>query len=112
MVHIFEARVANHNEEGVKIAVFTVTEVIDGDTFKVSPNWPSKEHTGNTVRPNGYDAPDEGEPGYQEAKGKLEVIILDKTVELKNPVSVTYGRLLVDVFVGGKNLADFSPEYQ
>jgi len=94
------------------MATFKVTEVIDGDTFKVSPNWKWDERTGDTVRPAGYDAPEEGEPGYQEAKVKLEGLILDEAVELKNPVSVTYGRLLCEVYVNGKNLADFFPEYQ
>ena len=94
------------------MATFKVTEVIDGDTFKVSPNWKWDERTGDTVRPAGYDAPEEGKPGYQEAKAKLQGLILREAVELKNAVSVTYGRLLCEVYVNGKNLADSFPEYQ
>ncbi|MEW5799663.1 MAG: thermonuclease family protein [Bacteroidota bacterium] len=91
---------------------FKVTKVIDGDTFEVSPNWKWNNEEGNVVRPNGYDAPEEGQAGYQAAKEKLTKLILGKDVELKNPIKLTYGRLLCDVFVSGKNLADFFPEYK
>ena len=91
---------------------FKVTEVIDGDTFKVSPGWKWNDKEGDTVRANGYDTPEQGQPGYQEAKEKLEKLILGKDVELKNPIKITYGRLLCDVYIGGKNLASFFPEYQ
>ena len=91
---------------------FKVTEVIDGDTFKVSPNWKWNDKEGDTVRPNGYNTPEQGKPGYQEAKEKLEKLILGKDVELKNPVNITFGRLLCDVYINGQNLASFFPEYQ
>lgn len=89
-----------------------VTEIIDGDTFKVSPNWKWQGESGDTVRANGYNAPEEGQPGYQEAKDKLRKLILSKEVELKNVIKVTFGRLLCDVYIGGKNLANFFPEHQ
>lgn len=91
---------------------FKVTEVIDGDTFKVSPGWKWKDEEGDTVRANGYDAPEKDQPGYQKAKEKLEKLILDKNVELKNPIKVTYGRLLCDVYIGEKNVAIFFSEFQ
>lgn len=91
---------------------FRVSEVIDGDTFKVSPNWKWNDKEGNIVRANGYDTPEKGQQGYQTAKEKLEKLILDKDVELKNPVKITYERLLCDVYVDGKNLASFFPEYK
>jgi len=91
---------------------FRVTEIVDGDTFKISPNWKWNEQEGDTVRPNGYDTPEKGEPGYQAAKEKLERLILGKEVELKNTIGITYRRLLCDVYVGGRNLADFFPKYQ
>lgn len=50
--------------------------------------------------------------GYQAAKDKLTNLIFNKEVELKNPVKVTYGRLLCDVEHNGVNLADYFPEYQ
>lgn len=91
---------------------FKVIEVIDGDTFDVSPNWSWGDQEDKRVRANGYNAPEEGQPGYQAAKEKLERLILNKEVELRNPINITYGRLLCDVYYEGKNLADYFPEYQ
>lgn len=91
---------------------FTVIEVIDGDTFEVSLNWKWNDQTGSVVRADGYDTPEQGEPGYQTAKEKLKNLILNKEAELKNPIRITYGRLLCNVYYNGKNLADYFPEYQ
>lgn len=91
---------------------FRVKEVIDGDTFKVSPNWEWNDKSGDTVRPTGYNTPEIGEPGYEEAKKKLSDLILGNDVELRNPVSITYGRLLCDVYYLDTNLADYFPEYR
>jgi len=38
------------------MSVFTVTAIIDGDTFEVTPRWKWNEDTGTRVRPTGYDA--------------------------------------------------------
>lgn len=35
---------------------FTVVNVVDGDTFDVSPNWKWSGETGSRVRPTGFDA--------------------------------------------------------
>ena len=43
------------------MAEFTVSEVVDGDTFKVKNGWKWDNKTGDTVRPTGYDAPEKGE---------------------------------------------------
>ena len=91
---------------------FKVTKVIDGDTIEVSPNWKWNDQEGNVVRANGYNTPEQGQPGYQAAKDKLTNLILGKEVELKNASRITYGRLLCDVYYNGKNLADYFPEYQ
>lgn len=90
---------------------FRVTAVIDGDTFEVSPNWRWNSQEGNIVRANGYDTPEQYQPGYEAAKDKLRRLILAKDVELINPIKMTYGRLLCDVYFQGKNLADYFPEY-
>lgn len=91
---------------------FKVTKIMDGDTFEVSPNWKWNNQEGNVVRPSGYNTPEEGQQGYQAAKDKLSKLILGKEVDLKNPIKLSYGRLLCDVYLNGKNLADFFPEYQ
>jgi len=91
---------------------FTVINVIDGDTFEVSPNWEWNNQTGSIVRISGYDTPEEGESGYKTAKEKLIKLILNKEVELKNTVRITYSRLLCDVYYNGKNIINYFPEYQ
>ena len=90
---------------------FTVKEVISGDKFIVSPLWEWQAHEGDIVEANGYFAPRISEPGYEEARKKLEGLILLKEVELTNPIKITNGRLLCDVFWGGRNPANFFPEY-
>jgi endonuclease YncB( thermonuclease family) len=92
---------------------FTVSEVIDGDTFKVSGGWQWNGRKGDTVRPIRYDTPEKGEYGYGEAKQKLENLILYKNVEIKNAQAIdAWGRLIADVFYQGRNLADYFPNYK
>jgi len=95
------------------MAEFTVTEVIDGDTFRVKPPWKWKNKTGDIVRPTGYNTPEEGEPRYEEAKRRLIDLILNKKVEVTNPKTIDdYDRLVADAYYNGKNLADYFPEYR
>lgn len=90
---------------------FRVHYVVDGDTFDVKPNWEWNGEKGSRVRATGYDTPELNEPGGQSAKRKLESLILHKEVELKNPKTIDRGRLVTDVFIDGKNLASYFPEY-
>ena len=91
---------------------FTVTSVIDGDTFDVSPQWNWNGQTGNRVRPTGYNAPELHEYGGQAARKKLSSLILGKRVELRNSRKIDRGRLVCGVYFNGRNLADYFPEYQ
>lgn len=77
---------------------FTVIKIIDGDSFEVSPNWKWNDQTGSAIRAYGYDTPEENDLGHQTAENKLTELILNKEVELKNPVRITYGRLLCNVY--------------
>ncbi len=92
--------------------LWTVTNVIDGDTFDVIPNWEWKDQTGNSIRAAGYNTPEKGQLGYQEAKDRLTRLIQGKDVELGDGIKITYGRLLCPVFYNGKNLAEYFPEYK
>jgi len=95
------------------MAEFTVSEVIDGDSFKVEGGWKWNQRSGDTVRAAGYNTPEKGEPGYEEAKEKLKKLILHNKVEIKNPQTIDdWGRLVADVYYEGKNLADYFPEYK
>ncbi|NLW66827.1 MAG: thermonuclease family protein [Bacteriovoracaceae bacterium] len=91
---------------------FTVVSVIDGDTFEVLPQWRWNGSSGSRVRPTGYDAPEMGTSGGQQAKDKLARLILDQQVELGSAYKIDHGRLVCDVYFKGKNLASYFPEYQ
>lgn len=94
------------------MADFIVSEIVDGDTFKVKNDWKWNEKKGDTIRPTGYDTPEKGESGYEEAKQKLKNLILDKTVDIRSTKTVDeWGRLVADVYYNGKNLADYFPKY-
>jgi endonuclease YncB( thermonuclease family) len=90
---------------------FKVTEIIDGDTFRITPGWKWNGKTGTAIRPMGYDTPKKGEPGFNITTTKLKELLLNKEVELKNPIKLSYDRLLCDVYFENKNLADFFPKY-
>lgn len=101
-----------HNQKGATMSAFTVTSVIDGDTFEVSPQWKWNGTTGTRVRPTGYNAPELLAYGGQAAKNKLSKLIYGQQVELGTAYRVDRGRLVCDVYVQRRNLADYFPEYQ
>lgn len=90
---------------------FRVTSIIDGDTFKVSPEWKWNGETGTRVRPAGYDAPELHTAKGQKAKAALGKLINGHLVELMTAYKVDRGRLVCEMFVGSRNLAEFFPEY-
>ncbi len=90
---------------------FKVIEIIDGDTFKIVPGWKWNGKKGHTIRPLGYDTPEKGEAKFDETTARLKELLLDQEVELKNPIKLSYNRLLCDVYFENKKLADFFPEY-
>ena len=95
------------------MADFIVSEIVDGDTFKIKNSWKWNEKKGDTVRPTGYDTPEKGESGYGQAKQKLKDLILGKTVDIKSAKIVDqWGRLVADVYYNGKSLADYFFEYK
>jgi len=91
------------------------TKIIDGDTFLIEG--------GYSVRILGIDADERGYPCYEEAKNRLEELILSKGVKLEKGKEDLdqYCRYLRYVFLGDKNIslelvkeglavARFSPE--
>ena len=89
---------------------FTVTAVIDANTFEVSPEWIYGDESGVKVQATGYDPPKSGKPGMS-AEQKLSVLIQNKKVELGTPQGVERGRLICDVHFQGMNLAHYFAEY-
>ena len=94
------------------MAEFKVTNIIDGDTFEVSPNWKWSEFEGSRVRPAGYDTPEMNTLGGQMAKNKLSKLIHGEKIVLGKAYRVDRGRLVCEVYFKGKNLADYFPKYQ
>ncbi len=94
------------------MAMFTVTSIIDGDTFDVSPQWKWNGQSGNHIRPAGYDAPDLHAYWGQAAKAKLSRLIHGDRVELQSARKVDWGRLVCEAFFKDTNLASYFPEYQ
>jgi endonuclease YncB( thermonuclease family) len=92
------------------MGMFTVTQVIDGDTFAVHPRWSWNGEQGDRVRPAGYDAPEMGGLAGAAAKHRLKNLLEGKSVELTNPRALSYGRLVCDVFLNGQNLAAYFPK--
>lgn len=91
---------------------YKVIFVVDGDTFKVK-KWEWDNHTGNVIRPTGYDTPERGEDGYQETKKRLMDLILNQIVQITSEKIIDkWGRLVADVSFNGKKLADYFPEYK
>jgi endonuclease YncB( thermonuclease family) len=94
-----------------------VTKVLDGDTIEISPPnqmsqigqisqispSPNRLPT-RSVRYLGIDAPNLGEPKYEEAKTTNERLVLGKTVTLEYdvPQNDKYGRILAWVWCDGK----------
>jgi endonuclease YncB( thermonuclease family) len=99
-------------QPGGEMQTSAVTQIMDGDTFGVSPKWTWNNQTGDRVRPTGYDAPEVGTPGATGATERLRQLLLGKQVELRNAVAVDRGRLVCDVVVGGRNLKDYFPTYR
>lgn len=76
-----------------------VTKVIDGDTFLIEG--------GYSIRILGIDADEKGYSCYEEAKNKLEELILNKKVKLVKDLEDVdqYCRYLRYVFVDNKNVS-------
>lgn len=91
---------------------FTVTSIIDGDTFEVSPEWKWNGTTGSRVRPAGYDAPELHAYGGQDAKDKLSNLIYGQQVDLRTAYRIDRGRLVCEVYFTNRNLKDYFPYYQ
>ena len=88
------------NETGTCSAAefVVVTKVLDGDTILVEG--------GEHIRLIGIEADESAYPCYEQAKERLEDLILGKTVRLEQDVSDVdlYGRCLRYVFLDGGNI--------
>ncbi|WP_419939196.1 thermonuclease family protein [Candidatus Palauibacter sp.] len=81
-----------------------VTNVLDGDTFETSSSLPD-------VRLEGVDTPEQGEPGYLEAKAALKRLILDRFVDIETKARDIYGRRVAQVWVDGRSVNQAMKRY-
>lgn len=95
------------------VTVSRVVSVYDGDTFRVDiDEWPGIVGRNMPVRIAGIDTPERRSKCSKEkilaykARQKLAAILRQGDVVLKNIRRGKYFRLLSDVFVNGKSVAD------
>ena len=86
------------------MAGFQVTNIVDGSTFDVSPNWDWQGQSGNRVRIANHTTPELSAVGGEAAKEKLTNSILGKPVELKNRVNTGSEQVSCDVYLEGDNI--------
>jgi micrococcal nuclease len=72
-------------------------QVVDGDTFR---------YGAERVRLRGIDTPELNEPGGQSAKQRLEELLRSGPVRIVPFGRDIYDRLVADVFVDGRNVAE------
>jgi endonuclease YncB( thermonuclease family) len=70
--------------------------VHDGDTFYVGPD---------TFRLRGIDTPELGEPRADAARRRLRALLRSGPVTIVRRAEDVYGRIVADVYVGGRNVA-------
>ena len=73
-----------------------VIHVHDGDTFYVGPD---------AFRLRGIDTPELGQPRAEEARDRLRELLHSGPVTIVRRAEDVYGRIVADVFVGGRSVA-------
>ena len=81
-----------------------VTNVIDGDTFETRSSL-------SNVRLEGVDTPEQGEPGYLEAKAALKKLILGRWVDIETKSRDVYGRRVAQVWVDRRSVNQAMKRY-
>lgn len=74
-------------------APYLVRRVIDGDTFEVEGPGGARMR----CRLRRGDAPERGEPGFEQAKAALESRLLGRRVRLRVHARDSYGRAIVTI---------------
>ena len=75
----------------------TVTEVIDGDTFKT-------DSRKNPIRLANVDAPEKGQPGSVKATETLRKLIEGEEVKIDTVARDKYGRAVANVYIGRESV--------
>ena len=93
------------------MSAFRVTSIIYEDTLEASSDWKWNGETGTRFRPADYNARELHTTKGQKSKDALSKLINGQQVELRTAYKVDRGRLVCEVFIGSRNLAEFFPEY-
>ena len=99
---------------------FKVIQVINGDTIKVAPNFqwtaPTGQNiAGDTLRVLGYILPVKQTYRYNYAKQKLEKLLLNKNIVLKNAQLINENNIqqtACEILVDNVDVAFYFPEYR
>ena len=83
-----------------------VDQVIDGESFRVNPDWTLQGERGDTVQMRDHSAPPLGTGAGESFKQRLEELVLHRTVEILNAVRVDHGVVEADVFISGQSIAE------
>jgi endonuclease YncB( thermonuclease family) len=86
------------------MAGYQVTNIVDGSTFDVAPNWDWQGQSGRRVSIANHTTPELSAVGGESAKEKLKNLILGKPVELKNRVNTGSEKVSCDVYLAGDNI--------
>lgn len=97
---LIEDKFPQHNYKSIN----GVVSVIDGDTIDL---YLFGSGTSPTIRLNGIDCPEKGQPFYEEAKDYTSVLCLHKQVEVIRHDIDKYGRIVADIILpDGRNLGE------
>ncbi len=96
------------------VLVSEVTSIYDADTFRVNiRGWPDLIGKNISIRVLGVDAPEirgkciaEKKAARRAKQFTVEMLRTAKTIELKNIKRGKYFRILAEVYIDGKNLAE------
>ncbi len=81
---------------------FQVIEIIDEEKIRVAPRWKWSTGASDIVQVNGLSLASGEDADLQ--KTKLNKLLLNKTVELNNPLRIIQEQLLCDVFLDGNHV--------
>lgn len=80
-----------------------VYNVVDGDTVDCLVDLGFKVYSKQRIRLANINTPERGQPGYKEAKVRLEQLVLDKEIVLTTTKQSKWGYFLGELVVNGFN---------
>jgi hypothetical protein len=88
---------------------FIVKNIVNENTIEVSPGWKWGEHKGNLVSIAGYTPPN-NEQTKVFTKIKLDTLVKNKEIELKNATSAIGTTIHCSVYLNEVDISKYFPE--